>query len=260
MWSIEHSVQIGKDMVRFYYVVVMAIPAMIVYMFLMTHYAKHTEKYSEEQCYELVKKVSRLVKKKGRITTKVYGVENLPTDKGYVMYSNHQGRYDALGIFDAHELPCSVVMEKERSLDFICKQFIDVIKGKRLDKTDIRQQIQIMNEIAEEVKEGRKYLIFPEGGYDSNHNSMNEFHAGSFKCAMKAKCDIVPIVIWDSYKAFEGRSLRRVVTQVHFLKPVTPDEYKGMNTAQVCGLVKARMEEKMKSIVAEAGEKRNMAA
>lgn len=235
-------------MVRFYYVIITGIPLILFYVAVMSLYAAHPEKYDEYSCYALAQKLIGLVKKRGRISTKVYGTENLPAENGYMMYSNHQGRYDALGIMAAHEQPCSVIMEYERSNIFGVTQFINLIKGKRLKKDDLRQQLQTLNEVAKEVEAGRRYLIFPEGGYDNNHNSMQEFKAGSFKCVQKAKCPIVPVAIWDSYRAFEGKSLGRVVTQVHFLPAITYNEYAGMKTNEISELVKKRIEECMDKI------------
>ena len=238
-------------MFRFYYVVITGMPLIIFYIIVMTVYALHPEKYDENKCYALAQKLIGLVKKRGRISTKVYGTENLPQRGGYVMYSNHQGKYDALGIMAAHNQPCSVVMDYERSRMPGTTQFISLIRGKRLKKNDLRQQVKMMAELAGEVREGRRFLIFPEGGYENNHNEMQEFHAGSFKCVQRAKCPIVPVAIWDSYKAFEGMSLKKVVTQVHFLPVIPYDEYEGMNTRQIGELVKERIRECMKTIQQE---------
>ncbi len=229
-------------MVRFYYVILTGIPLIIFYVAVMSIYAAHPDKYDEYSCYALAQKLIGLLKKRGRISTKVYGTENLPKETGYMMYSNHQGKYDALGIMAAHEQPCSVIMEYERSNMFGVTQFIELIKGKRLKRDDLRQQMRTLNEVAGEVAAGRRYLIFPEGGYDKNHNEVQEFKAGSFKCVQKAKCPIVPVAIWDSYRAFEGKSLKRVVTQVHFLPAISYDEYAGMKTNEISNMVKERIE------------------
>ena len=37
-----------------------------------------------------------------------YGMENLPKEGGYVMFPNHQGKYDALGIVYTHKKPCTI--------------------------------------------------------------------------------------------------------------------------------------------------------
>ncbi len=230
-------------MVRFYYIIITGAPLIIFYVLVMKRYIAHPEKYDEYSCYALAQKMIGLVAKRGRVSTKVFGTENLPKENGYMMYSNHQGKYDALGIMAAHEQPCTVIMEYERSQLFGVNQFIDLIKGKRLKQDDLRQQMRILNEVAKEVATGRRYLIFPEGGYKDNHNTMQDFKAGSFKCVQKAKCPIVPVAIWDSYRAFEEENhLRKIVTQVHFLPAITYDEYVGMKTNEISDMVKSRIE------------------
>ena len=96
-------------------------------------------------------------------------------------------------------------------------------------------------QIADEVKNGRRYIIFPEGGYDHNKNELQDFMAGSFKCATKARAPIVPVAIIDSYKPFGVNSLRKVKTQVHFLEPILFEEYGKMTTAEIAGMVKDRI-------------------
>lgn len=240
-------------MVRFYYLIFITMPLIIYNVTKASYYIKHPEKYGEEKCYQLAQKFIDVVKKKGRIDTLIYGEENLPKSGGYVMYSNHQGRYDALGIIGAHEKPCSVVMDYERSLLPISNEFIGLLKGKRLKKNDFRQQVIIVQELITELKQGRKYLIFPEGGYSDNHNRLQHFHAGSFKCAKKAGCPIVPVAIWDSYKAFEGRSLERVTTQVHFLEAIPPEMFADKTTAEIRDMVRSRIEERINEIAEKEG-------
>lgn len=158
------------------------------------------------------------------------------------MYSNHQGKYDALGVMIGHKKPCTFIIAKKQSRPIVTTQFVDLIRAKRLDFDDIRQQVQIMNTVTEEVKEGRRYLIFPEGGYTDNHNRLQEFKIGSFKCAEKARCPIIPVVVYDSYKPFGINSLRKVHTQVHFLEAIPYEEYKGMKTIQIRDMVVQRIE------------------
>ena len=54
--------------------------------------ADHPEKYSVEERYALARHVIRLMKVTGGIHTKSYGTELLPTEGGYMMYPNHQGK------------------------------------------------------------------------------------------------------------------------------------------------------------------------
>ena len=109
----------------------------------------------------------------------------------------------------------------------------------------MKKQMRTMMAISDEVKAGRRYIVFPEGGYDKNHNQIQDFMAGAFKCAVKAKAPIVPVAIIDSYKVFGINSLRKVKTQVHFLEPMYYEDYEGMNTQQIAGIVKERIADKI---------------
>lgn len=208
----------------------------------MGYYAKHPEKYSESFRYEYDRHAIRLMNHTGRIHTKAYGVQNLPEEGGYVMFANHQGKYDALGIMLTHDNPCSVVMDDARSHTPLVKQFIDMVDGKRLKLDDLRQGARIIREVTNEVMQGRKFIIFPSGGYGHrNGNYVDPFKPGSFKSAMKAKAPIVPVALVDSWKVFDLWSLRKVGTQVYYLKPIRYEEYKGMKSVEVAQMVYDRI-------------------
>ena len=87
------------------------------------------------------------------------------------------------------------------------------------------------------------FIIFPEGGYEKNHNYMREFKPGAFKSALMARCPVIPVVLVDSWKVFNHISIGDVHTQVHYLKPIPYEEYQGMNTRELSDLVKSRIEE-----------------
>lgn len=237
-------------MIRFLYVIFMNLfraPYMITRM---RYEADHVDKFSEAERYNLARHVIYLMQKTGKITTVCYGLENLPQEGGYIMYPNHQGKYDALGIMISHPSPCSLVMDEKKSHTILVSEFVDLCQGKRLKKDDVRQALRIINDVAKEVMEGKRYILFPEGGYEfRTGNWVRDFKPGSFKCAIKAKAPIVPVVVIDSYKAFNSLTLGKINTQVHFLKPLYYDEYKGMKTQQMAALVKTRIEEKMNEVL-----------
>lgn len=235
-------------MLRFWYVIIISLPYIIFYLAKGNYIEKHADAYSETDRYRMALRVIRVMKRNGRISTRVSGVENLPKDGGYVMYPNHQGKYDALGIMDAHKQPCTVMMDEKRSHMVIVDQFIRLVKGCRIDKSNIKSQVNAINQVASEVKRGRRYIVFPEGGYFHNKNSIKEFMPGAFQCAVRAKRPIVPVLLVDSYKPFEVNSLRRVQTQVHFLPAIYPEEYNGMTTNQIAKMVRGRIVEMMKTM------------
>ncbi len=141
-------------------------------------------------------------------------------------------------------------MDKAKSYTIFVREIIDLIRGKRLDKQDVKQAFSVIIEVSEEVKLGRRYIIFPEGGYDKEKkNTLMEFKSGCFKASQRSQTPIVPVVLVDSYKALDTAILGTVTTQVHFLKTIPYEEYKDLKTGQIADLVKARIQEKLDEVV-----------
>lgn len=212
------------------------------------YYISHPDKYSYEQSYAYAQKIMNTVRKKSRTRTISTGLENLPKEGGYIMYSNHQGKYDALGILLSHEKPCAVLWDKRAAKRFLARHVNKLIRGKEIDLSSVRNSVRVINEIAQEVKEGKRYLIFPEGKYDDNKNRLQEFKDGCFLCALKSRAPIVPVAIYDSYRAMDINTFRRETTQVHFLEPITYDVYGNMKRNEIAELVKSRIQEKLDEI------------
>lgn len=228
-------------MVRLVYVILISAPIVFYYVLRSNYVANHVDNYSEEMRYSMVQRMIGIMKHNGRIDTAVYGADNLPEEGGYVMYPNHQGKYDALGIIWAHEAPCTFVIDAKRSEIPFAREYTKLLEASRLDKTDPRSQVRTINEVIRQVGEGRRYIIFPEGGYNDNNNEVHDFLPGTFKCSVKSKAPIVPVALVNSYRVFGINSLRRVKTQVHFLEPLYYEDYKGMTTAEIAELVQNRI-------------------
>lgn len=237
-------------MLKFFYVIFMNLFMAPYIIPKMRYQAGHPEKYSEEQRYALAKHCVRIMKGTGRITTKAFGLDNLPKEGGYMLYPNHQGKYDALGIVHTHKAPCSVVMDIEKSNTILVREFIDLLEGKRLDKKDLRQALGIINQVAEEVKKGKKYILFPEGGYEYNHhNVLGDFKPGCFKIALKSKAPIIPVALIDSYRVFNSYAIGPVTTQVHYLAPIFFEQYQNLRTTEIADLVKNKIQDKLDEIL-----------
>lgn len=206
------------------------------------YYAAHVDKYTEEQHYKMLKFIVLRANKGGNVTIDVHGLENIPSESGFMFFPNHQGLYDVLAIVEACPTPFSVVAKKEiKDIQFL-KQVIACMKGYLLDREDVRQAMTIIANVSEEVKKGRNYVIFAEGTRSKNGNEIQDFKGGSFKAATKAKCPIVPVALIDSFKPFDTNTVSPVTVQVHFLEPVNYDEYKDMKTKEIAMLVHNRIQ------------------
>ena len=212
------------------------------------HVIDHKEKYSAARRFKLACRMINHMRRCSRTATRVYGVENIPKEKGIIFYSNHQGKYDALGILLALKRPCGVLWEKKQANRLLSKQVCRLLEGVDIDLTDPREKVRSIHKVTEVVKDGRDFLIFPEGGYTNNHNELQQFQIGCFSFSLRSEGPIVPVVIYDSYKAMNSNTFEKVITQVHFLKAIFFEEYGNLTKQQLADLVKSRIAEKLEEI------------
>lgn len=200
---------------------------------------------STEKKYDFMREICYHANRTGNVEILTTGVENLPEQDGYVLFPNHQGLFDVLTILPSHERPLRVVMKQEAEKNFFVRIFLRMLNGQAMDRDDVKQSMQVIKRVTEEVLEGSNYLIFAEGTRSKNGNQMQEMKGGSFKSATKAKCPIVPVAIVDSYKAFDTHSTEPVTVQISYLPPVYYEEYQGMKTVEIAREVKRRIEERI---------------
>lgn len=217
------------------------------------YYASHVDKYSEEKRFEMLKFITTRANKGGNVTIEVHGKENIPEKDGFMFFPNHQGLYDVLAIIQACPRPFSVVAKKEVANIQFLKQVFACMKAYMIDRDDVRQAMQVIIDVAKEVKNGRNYLIFAEGTRSRNGNKVQPFKGGSFKAATKARCPIVPVALIDSFVPFDSSTTKPVTVQVHFLKPLYFDEYKDMKTTEIAGQIKDAIQQTIQEHDSKSG-------
>lgn len=233
----------GCQMKRILLMVLYNFPFVPWWWYQLCSYARHTDEIPEEKKYALLKKITLHANKGGRVKIDVYGKEHIPSEKGFVFFPNHQGLFDVLSIIEACDVPFSVVAKIEvKDIPFL-KQVFAILKAKMMDRDNVRQSLNIIQEVTEEVKGGKNYLIFPEGTRSKNGNEVGDFKGGSFKSAMNAKCPIVPVAMLNAYQAFDTNSIHPVTVEVHFLKPIPYEEYQGMRSKEIAELVRGQIVE-----------------
>lgn len=206
-------------------------------------YAKHTDEYSYEEKYKHIRYILRHVCKSGNIDLEVTGLENIPQKDGFLMCGNHQGLFDIVAIVESFERPIAGVIKKEvKEIPFL-KQVIQCTRSYAMDRKDVRQSMKVIQEVTKDLIAGRNMVIFPEGTRSKLGNIMGEFHAGTFKCALKSKAPIVPFAVIDTYKVLDQDGCGPLAVQLHYLKPIYFSEYGGMKSSEVAALVKSRIAE-----------------
>ena len=207
------------------------------------HYAKNTDKYPEQEKWDHIAKIMQYAVASGNIDLKVTGTENvLAAGEGFMLYPNHQGMFDIVAIAATCPVPLGAVLKKELVGVPLLDEIRACTKSFPMDREDVRQSLTVIQNVIEEVKQGRNYLIFPEGTRSKNGNTMGDFHGGSFRPVIKTKCPIVPLAFIDSFKVLDQKGSKPITVQMHYLAPIMPEEYAGMKATDVAALVKARIQ------------------
>ncbi len=214
-------------------------------------YAKHTDDYPEEEKYRHIQTILNRAITGGNVNLTITGLENIPKENGFMLYSNHQGMFDVLAIAATCAPPIGAVLKKELYDIPFLHQIAVCTKSFAMDREDVRQSLTVIQNVTEEVKNGRNYLIFPEGTRSKLGNTMLEFHGGSFRCATKSKCPIVPIALVDCFKVLDQKGSQPVSVQIHYLPPIYYEEYAARKPAEVAALVKERIQAKIDECTTE---------
>ncbi len=240
-----------KDL-RFSVPIAVMLPWIFCYSRVKSRYMmKHPEKYSIQDRYDFGMKVIDHIAKHARVTTVVTGREYVPKDETCVFYSNHQGKYDALAILrNMDDIPCAPLWELKAADRMLAHEMAFLVNAVLIDLESMKGKAKGIVDAIEQIRTGGNMLIFPEGKTDPDKgNALGEFQAGCFACSLKTKTTIVPVAIYDSYKAMNGNNIfEHVTTQVHFLTPIRPEEYKDLNKQELCELVKSRIKDKLDQI------------
>lgn len=221
------------------------------YYFFQIWWCGVSNKISFEEAFEIIKKITKKANRAGKVTIESYGLENIPKEDGFIFFPNHQGLFDVLVFLESCPRPFSVVVKKEVQNVILLKQVFKALGAYAMDREDIKQSMKVINDVTDEVKKGKNFIIFAEGTRSRKGNELLDFKGGSFKSATKAKCPIVPCALIDSFKPFDEKSVRPVSVKLIYMPPMYYEEYKGMKTVDIAEEVKRRIEQTIKQYLNE---------
>lgn len=215
---------------------------------------RRNKKLTFDQKYKATRKLLNEYHRRFRVNVISTGIEHIPEDiKGCMFIGNHQGKDDCQVVLHVLEkFPTSFVINDARSHGFLLGPVCDALECERIKFDDISSQAKVYNDMAENIKNGRRYILFPEAGYADNKNNLQKFNSACFGPIIKSKCPIIPFCLYDTWKVY-GDDSDMVDVECHILEPIMPEEYVGMNKKKLCDLVEARILEKLNQLKKEKG-------
>ena len=182
----------------------------------------------------------------------VIGKENI-LDEAALYVANHQSIFDVIVTYkDCKNLTGFVSKNSMEKVPFF-SDYMKFLYCLFLDRSDIKQGLQVILQAIDYVKKGISIVIFPEGTRNKGDAlSLLPFKEGSFKIALKSGCPIVPVTIAYNTDVFENHipRLKKTHVIVEYGTPIYPkelskDEQKGIG-ASCQKLIEKTLEKNLK--------------
>lgn len=152
-----------------------------------------------------VKRIMSIMLKTTGTRLTVKGEENIPKDESVLFVSNHRSYFDIVSAYAALNVPTGFISKDALGSFPLLRDWMKTVNCFFLDRSDIRQGLEVIKGAAEQVKKGISVWVCPEGTRGTNEDpaDMLPFHEASFKVAERSGCLIVPVAITGTRHVFE---------------------------------------------------------
>lgn len=228
------------------------------YFAWMLRYSHHPERYPFEVRYAAARKLIVKTIKRFRLNMQVEGLEYLNSQKGpFVLVANHQSMMDVLVLVAISERPLTFISKKEVKKYPFVGRVMSSVEGSMLDRSDLRQNVAIMDEAERRLNAGYcSYAVYPEGTRNKDPNGpMLPFHPGSFKLAYRTGVPIIPMAEYGNFRPFKRKfNYKSYPIQIKIFPPYFKEDYLKMATTDFAPIVEQKVSDEI-----EAMKKRDQA-
>ena len=180
-----------------------------------------------EKAYRLVRGFFFLELKLMKAKVTVRGHENIPEDTACLFVGNHRSYFDILITHNTIGRPVGYIAKSEMKKAPLIRLYMKAIGCLFLDRDNIRQGLETINQGAELLKQGHSMVLFPEG-HRSHEDTFLPFKEGGYKMADKSGCPIIPFAVSRTDILLERapKGLRKwQEVFIEFGEPIYPNDY-----------------------------------
>ncbi|MGD8861057.1 MAG: lysophospholipid acyltransferase family protein [Myxococcales bacterium] len=176
------------------------------------------------------------------VKLEVHGADQVDTTRSYVVMSNHLSYVDIVVLFLALPIIPGFLAKAELTKVPFLSQALRSGGHVIINRKNTASAMQTLDRAAEEVRDGKTVLIFPEGTRGDS-DTVGKFKKGGFHLAKSAGVPILPVGLRGSRSIFPRGSLlvRPGKVEVHIGAPVPPDEVEKRAVGEMIPLVRARI-------------------
>ena len=169
-----------------------------------------------------------------RIKLMTRGMNQIPLDEKFLFITNHQSMYDSIAsVWALRGFPLSIVLKKSLIKIFLVGKYLHASSFIPIDRENPREGVKAINKASERITSGNaSVLICPEGTRSGGYE-MGEFHNGSFKIALKAKCPIVLCSIQNSCQVKKRFPFKSTAIYFDVIEVLKYEDFKEKTTQEI---------------------------
>jgi long-chain acyl-CoA synthetase len=199
----------------------------------------------------------------GWLKPTILGRGNIPANSNFIVVANHSSHLDfslvgyALGAFgdDLLVLAAKDYFFNTPTRRFLASNFTSLMPFDRE-----RAQLESLEDALGELARGRSVLMFPEGTR-SIDGEIHEFKSGAGFLALRAQCDVLPVLIRGTHNVMGKGSLvpRRHPVEVRIGRAITAEQIREFaDTSEVAGAYRKLADLMRETVIAPGGPRRKL--
>lgn len=206
---------------------------------------KYCEKPSKF-CKFMVDHTVDSVLKLMRVKVEVNGIEKIPTDRRFLLVSNHRSGMDPfVCVSKLMEYNIAFVSKPENFKIPLVGQFGSHCCYMTIDRENARNAMKTLHKATEYIKNDTVSVgIYPEGTRSKN-GELLEFKDGVFYVAKKAPCPVVVITVQNTENILKNFPLKSTKVKLDVLSVLYPESFESKSTHEISEEVRQMMYENL---------------
>ena len=180
------------------------------------------------------------------IDLKVYGKENIPTDRPVLFAGNHRSFFDIITTYPQMDRPACYIAKASLKKYPLFGDWFSFIGCLYFDRNNLKEGVQMLKDAIGRIENGVSVFVFPEGTRNRGEElPLLEFKEGSFRISTKTGCPIIPVAIHNMDAVFEKQlpRLKPVSVSIEFGEPIDPTAYSRSEQKHLGEVTSARIAE-----------------
>lgn len=203
-------------------------------------------------CKFWVDKTIELLFTTGGLRIKVNGIEKIPTDRRFLLVSNHRSNLDPMVcMMKLSRYNIAFISKPENFRIPIAGRFISRCCFMPIDRENARNAMRTIHKATDYIKNDIVSVgVYPEGTR-SKTGELLEFKDGVFYIAKKAPCPIVVITVRNTEKAHKNFPFKPTKIIINVVDVIEPEDFAELSTHEISDKVRVMIFEDLSGGVSE---------